>query len=406
MTLPKLKLGASKKEIFSYTVSSLANYTEEQKGALITKALFSGKTIDMLTPMIGVKTSQTVNRMDTNATFQAGGTCGWNASGATEFTQRTLTVGQIKIQEALCPKDLNAKYLQYALKAGSTQDALPFEDVYASLKAGIIAEQMETAVWQGDLTSGNALLNKFDGLLTVIGKNYSATGVKNINAITGTGTLAATSGDPTITLTGGSFTTMGIVAGDKIRVAGVTYTVASVTNATSLEATVNASATISGEAFTFIPASSTNFSSPFTSFTTASDTLITIMQSIFTAIPAALIDKEDLKVFMGWDTYRTLLNQITNGKYFNYTSDEAAKTGEMYFPGTTLKVVAVHGLNSTNRIIVFRTSNAFFGTDLMNEEEQFKIWYSQDNDEIRYHAEWKAGVQFGFLNEVLQFTLA
>lgn len=396
MATTKLK----EKEIFSYTVSALANYTEEQKGPLITKAIFAAKTIQMLTPMIGVKSAETVNRLDTDATFQAGGTCGWNASGATTFSQRTLTVGKIKIQEALCPKDLEAKYTQYALKAGSKQDVLPFEAEYTDLKARLIAKQMETAVWQGDLDSGNALLNKFDGLIKVIGKVYSATGVVNVNAITGTGTVAFTSGDPTVTLTGGSFTTMGIVAGDKISVSGVIYTVLSVTNATSLELTTNPAETVTVDPFTFIPASATNFTSPYTAF--ASNT-INIMQSIYLSIPVEIIDAADLTVFVGWDFYRLLQNEITDANLFHWKTEVA---GEMIFPGTNLKIVAVNGLNSTNKIFAFPLSNAYFGTDLMNEEEKFDIWYSRDNDEIRYHAEWKAGVQVGFLDQVVQFTLA
>src|SRR6478736_2871205 len=99
----------------SLSVSALTNYTEEQKQPLITKALFGAKTISLMTPMTGVKSSETINILDTDAVFQAGGTCGFSASGTTAITQRTVTVGKIKVQEALCPKTLESKYTQTML---------------------------------------------------------------------------------------------------------------------------------------------------------------------------------------------------------------------------------------------------------------------------------------------------
>jgi hypothetical protein len=405
MELKKIKEGATKKEIFSYTVSALANYTEEQKGALITKALFSAKTIDMLTPMIGVKTAQTVNRMDTDATFQAGGTCGWNASGTTEFSQRTLTVGQIKVQEALCPKELNAKYTQYALKAGSLQDALPFEDMYAELKAGIIAEQMETAVWQGDTTSGTANLNKFDGLLKVLGKTYSSTGMVNVNAIAGTGTVSTAVGTATVTGVGTSFTSLGIAVGDKLKVGSTTGIVQSVDSATQITLTANFGVLNSGQAWTWIPTTSSNFTTPYTSITVSN--VIAIMQSVYNSIPVQILDRSDLKIFVGNDVYRLYITALINANLFAYApTGPNATSGEIVLHGTNIPIVSVNGLNTTNRIIASVLSNMFFGTDLMHEEEQFRIWYSQDNDEIRYMSEWKAGVQVGFLNQVVQYTNA
>jgi hypothetical protein len=114
-----------------------------------------------------VKSTQQVNTMDTDAVFQADA-CGWSASGTTTFSGRTLTVAAIKVQEALCPKDLNTKYLQLTLPNGSKDDTIPFEQKYAEYKSGLIAEQLELAVWQGDTASGNQALARFDGLIKII----------------------------------------------------------------------------------------------------------------------------------------------------------------------------------------------------------------------------------------------
>jgi len=34
----------------------------------------------------------------------------------------------------------------------------------------------------------------------------------------------------------------------------------------------------------------------------------------------------------------------------------------------------------------------FLGTDLTSDFEQFKVWYSQDNDEVRSLLRWRIGV--------------
>lgn len=304
----------------AYNVSALTDYTEQQKFPLITKSLFESKTISMMTPHVGIKSAETLNFIDTNARFQTGGTCAWNASGDTSFSQRTLTVGKLTVMEELCPKALESKYVQSQLPSGSHYTGLPFEQEFTELKAGLIAEQMETAVWQGDTSSGDANLSKFDGLLKII----------------------------------------------------------DAASATVIHATEQASISAS--------------------------TVRGIFENIYTLIPVAIINKEDIRVFVGWDTFRTLTNKLTVDNLYHYTADDAARSGEMFYPGTTLKIVAVHGLNTTNRIIAARLSNLHFGTDLMNEEEQFRIFEFQDgSDAIRFKAEWKAGVQIAFPNEIVEY---
>lgn len=156
----------------AYVVGGLTDYTIENQELLVMKSLFSGKTAKLIQSegniMTGVKSSEKINILDTDATFQTGGTCGFLSSGATTFTQRTVTIGKIKVNEALCPKALEAKYTQKALTPGSRYDKIPFEQQYTDQKAGTIAEQLEVALWRGDTTSTNANLNKFDGLAKLI----------------------------------------------------------------------------------------------------------------------------------------------------------------------------------------------------------------------------------------------
>jgi hypothetical protein len=278
--------------------------------------------------MVGVKSSEKINIMETDAIFQAGGTCGFNASGSTTFTQRTVTPGKIKVNEALCPKDLEAKYLQKALPTGSMYDSIPFEQEFADKKAKTIAAQLETALWQGDTASGNVNLNKFDGLVKLIG---AASGV-----------VAA-----------------------------------------------NASTFISG--------------APLSSITAAN--VISIFDGVYRAIPADVVAADDMTIFCGQDLFRTYTIALKNSGSFNYQIDVKADS-EFVLPGTTIKVVAVAGLNGTNKVYAMRLSNLFLGTDLLNEEEKFEIFYAKEADQVRFVSEFKMGVNIAFPDEVAAFVLA
>lgn len=151
----------------SVDVSALSNYTRENEFDLITSSVAGGRTASMMTVQSGIKSADTINIVDTDCVFQDGSTCGFSASGTTTFTQRTLTVGPIKVHEALCPKDLNAKYTQILLNPGKNE-GIGFEQIFAEKKAACIADALEVAIWQGDTGSGDAQLNKFDGLVKLI----------------------------------------------------------------------------------------------------------------------------------------------------------------------------------------------------------------------------------------------
>ena len=153
----------------SFSVGSLANYTNEQSTDLLVKALFGSKTATLLQSsnqvQVGVKSASALNILASTVFFQADG-CGYLSSGTTTFTQRTITVGAVKVEETLCPKTLEAKWMQTQIMPGSPT-MIPFEEQIGNEKAAVIAQTLETAMWTGDSTSGNPNLNRFDGFNTV-----------------------------------------------------------------------------------------------------------------------------------------------------------------------------------------------------------------------------------------------
>jgi len=127
----------------AFNVSALANYTNEQSTELVLKSLFGGKTAAILQAagqvQVGVKSAESLNILTSDVYFQADG-CGYTASGNTTFTQRNITVGKIKVEETLCPKTLEAKWMQTQIAPGSPTE-VPFEVQIGTDKSNNIARR-------------------------------------------------------------------------------------------------------------------------------------------------------------------------------------------------------------------------------------------------------------------------
>jgi len=317
----------------AFLVTGLTAYTEQNEQQLVSASLFEARTQQLILSegnvMTGVKSSQTVNRMDTDVFFQDDSSCGFLSSGTTEFSQRTLTVGKVKVQETLCPKDLESVYLQKALPAGGNYDTIAFANEYTARKAGKIAEALETAIWTatGSGYGGtNGLLNKFKGI-----RQHIADAGTSVNA----------------------------------NVTGFYGTGAPITGIDTMEKAQKA------------------------------------VLAVINALPAAVKGKADVRIFCGWDVYTLLIQKYVDLNLFHYNpgSTNNAADSEFLVPGTSYKVVPVHGLNGTNDIYAMRMSN----TDLVGEEESFEMWYSQDDRNVKFSANLKIGVQLAFPDEVVRF---
>jgi hypothetical protein len=134
---------------------------------------------------------------------------------------------------------------------------------------------------------------------------------------------------------------------------------------------------------------------------------IAIFDGIYNQIPQAILTKTDLVIFCGWDNFRTLLGafKASTAVMYNQVDLAGLADGDIMYPGTNVRVIAVPGLTGTNRIVSSYLGNFFYGTDLLSDEEQFSIWFSKDNDEVRFQAAFKAGVQIAYPDLVVDFKL-
>lgn len=310
----------------AFNVSALSNYTNEQSTELVLKSLFGSKTASILQAagqvQVGVKSAEALNILTSDIYFQTDG-CGFTSSGNTTFSQRNITVGKIKVEEELCPKTLEAKWMQTQIAAGSPT-SVPFEEQIGQDKANNIAKLLEVAMWQGDTatTNTNPNTNKFDGFIKLIDAASAST------------------------------------------VAGNTSSATAITTANVED----------------------------------------LIDNIYNVIPADIADASDLVLWVGIDTFKKYTTALRNSNLFHYAADSEGM--EIMIPATNVKMIATGGLNGTNRMFLARLSNLFLGTDLANEAEEYKFWYSVDNDIVRFRATMKYGVQFAFPDQIVQFKLA
>ena len=313
--------------------TGLSSYTKQLVQPLLTSAVIGAKTQKLIMDngivLTGVKGPTAIPLMDTDAVF-ATQSCTFDASGTTSFSQRTLTPGKIKVEEKICPKDMEAYFTMEALRAGSTYEDFgnaDFAAAYLAKKNSRIAAQLETAIWQGDSGSGTANLNKFNGLQVLI--NAGSPINANVSGYTGVATIT----------------------------------------------TVTAS------------------------------NVIAATEGIYKAIPAEVMAKGDVRIFVGYDWFRLLVLAYRALNLFSYNPQDANFEG-FILPGTNVKVEPVNGLNGTGDAYAISLCNMAIGVDLEAEETNYKLWYSEDNNDVRFRAEFKVGVDVAYTSECVKFIAA
>jgi len=154
-----------------FTVTGLTTYIAENADDIYVAAITKAETLNFpgISIMAGVKNAQKIMLFANTAPFQVGGTCAFNASGSSTFTDRTLTVSPLKVNDTFCPEDLQIKFLSTKLIAGSNYDSMPFEKLITDSVVANVQIGMEQAIWKGDTASvGSNVLKQFNGWLKTI----------------------------------------------------------------------------------------------------------------------------------------------------------------------------------------------------------------------------------------------
>ena len=146
-------------------VSALTAYVDEQRLPLIRKTIFAAPSVKHFNLQTGVKHSAALNILNTTVAFGDGATCGWDEAGSSAFSQRTLEVGNYKVNMSFCDKAMLKYWNGYDVRVAAGQKTLPFEEDFVNGVIDGVAEKLETIIWQGVKAT-----DKMDGILTILGK--------------------------------------------------------------------------------------------------------------------------------------------------------------------------------------------------------------------------------------------
>lgn len=154
----------------AYTISNLdsalKNYVDASKSELVSNAIFSAKSTRLMQLQTGVKNVTPIVRMENEVVFQDGSECGFNAQGATTFTNRNLDPAFVKVNMSWCDKDLLKTWAAYTVAVGAGRETMPFEEKTTSNLINKIGEKLEKVIWQGDTTGSDPDI--MNGLYTMM----------------------------------------------------------------------------------------------------------------------------------------------------------------------------------------------------------------------------------------------
>lgn len=149
-------------------VNNLTAYVEEHKLPLLRNAVIGSKTAKLFNLQTGCKGDTAINILNTDVTFGDGKSCGWSEAGTSALSQRIIRVGYPRVNMSFCDKQLLKYWTNFEVRLAAGQKTLPFEEDFMNGVVENVAAKLEKALWQGDTVSGDANLNKFDGMIKII----------------------------------------------------------------------------------------------------------------------------------------------------------------------------------------------------------------------------------------------
>lgn len=120
------------------------------------------------------------------------------------------------------------------------------------------------------------------------------------------------------------------------------------------------------------------------------------VMAVYMALPEAIL--EDAVIFVSPATFREYVNDLVNKNFYHYNPADG-DLEEIFIPGSGVKVRKAMGLAASQTDdVIFGTSpkNMIYGTDFMDNKEEVKVWFSDDNDTYRVKVRFNYGANVAF----------
>lgn len=123
-----------------------------------------------------------------------------------------------------------------------------------------------------------------------------------------------------------------------------------------------------------------------------------IVKQAYMAIPVDVLDRAE--IFVGRDLFREFMNDMVEKNLYHYSAGEGSLT-EFIFPGTNVKVNATAGLDGSGLAVAGDPKGIVMGVDLINDKEEFDLFYSKDDRVWKLVIEFVLGFQIAFPDEMV-----
>lgn len=130
------------------------------------------------------------------------------------------------------------------------------------------------------------------------------------------------------------------------------------------------------------------------------------IKAVYVAIPEESLER-GAEIYISPANYRDFVLALVEKNYYHYAGPDAAYPEEIFFPGTNVKVVKTPGLAGVNnKLVATFPDNLVYGCDVEGDSEDFKVWFSDDDDLWKIKASWNSGIAYRFPAQVVVGTIA
>ena len=131
------------------------------------------------------------------------------------------------------------------------------------------------------------------------------------------------------------------------------------------------------------------------------------IKAVYNALPARVVDKDDTVIFVSEADYRSFIQELVAANLYHFDPDY--KNGEYMLPGTSIRVIAVPGLDGSDsgkfdKMVGGRLSNFFYGVGAEDDADTFDFWYSKEDRTFKLAVYFSMAAQIAYPNEVVELT--
>lgn len=139
---------------------------------------------------------------------------------------------------------------------------------------------------------------------------------------------------------------------------------------------------------------------------TSAISLYDAVKAVIMKVPEDIVD--NAVVFLSPAIFRALVFELVEKNMYHFKSGdngEIIEDDDLIFPGTSIRVHKTHGLEGDKKHIYASVwDNMVYAADMLNDKEEMRLWFSDDDDVYKLKIKWNAGVKTLYPDAVVVLT--